>query len=53
MYKIPQNGNKSHGTPVQQSYNAILRALYGELKSYIEDLVNEKWIIHSKSTYSN
>ena len=37
--------NLSDNTAVQQSYNAILRALYGEVKSYIEDLL-KKWIIH-------
>ena len=37
--------NLSDNTPVQQSYNAILSALYGEVKSYIEDLL-KKWIIH-------
>ena len=34
--------NLSDNTPVQQSYNVIPRALYGEIKSYIEDLLNKK-----------
>ena len=45
--------NLSDNTPVQQSYNAIPRAFYGEVKSYIEDLLNKKWIIHSQSSYSS
>ena len=44
--------NLSDNIPVQQSYNTIPRALYGEVKSYIEDLLNKKWIIHSQSSYS-
>lgn len=32
----------SDNTPVQQSYNAIPRALDGVVKSYIEDLLNKK-----------
>ena len=39
--------NLRDNTLVQQSYNAIPRALYGEVKSYMEDLLNKKWIIHS------
>ena len=38
--------NLSDNTLVQQSYNAIPRALYDEVKSYIEDLLNKK-IDHS------
>ena len=34
--------NLSDNTLVQQSYNAIPRALYDEVKSYIEDLLNKK-----------
>ena len=45
--------NLRDNTPVQQSYNAIPRALYGEVKSYIEDLLNKKLIIHSQSSYSS
>ena len=44
--------NLSDNIPVQQSYNTIPRALYGKVKSYIEDLLNKKWIIHSQSSYS-
>ena len=35
-------------TPVQQSYNAIPRT-YGDVKSYIKDLLNKTLIIHSQS----
>ena len=45
--------NLSDNIPVQQPYNAIPRALYGEVKSYIENLLNKKWIIHSQSSYSS
>ena len=45
--------NPNDNTPVQQSYNAIPRVLYGELKSYIEDLLNKKWNIYSKSSHSS
>ena len=34
--------NLSDDIPVWQLYNAIPRALYGEVKSYTEDLLNEK-----------
>ena len=34
--------NIRDNAPVQQSYNAIPRALYGEVKSYIEDLLIKK-----------
>ena len=34
--------NLRDNAPVQQSYNAIPRALYGEVKSYIEDLLIKK-----------
>ena len=45
--------NLSDNIPAQQSYNAIPRALYGEVKSHTEDLLNKKWIIHSQSSYSS
>ena len=45
--------NRSDNIPIQQLHNAIPRALYGEVKSYIEDLLNKKWIIHSQSSYSS
>ena len=45
--------NLSDNTPVQQSYNAIPRALYGEDKSYVEDLLSKKWVIYSQSSYSS
>ena len=45
--------NLLDNTPVQQSYNAIPRALYEGVKSYIEDSLNKKWIVHSQSSYSS
>ena len=41
----------SDNTPVQQSYNAITK--HDEVKSYIDDLRNEKLIIHSQLSYSS
>ena len=38
---------------VQQNYNSIPRTLYDKLKNYIEDPLNKKWIINSKSFYSS
>lgn len=40
-------------TPVQQNYNTVPKPLYNELKSYIEDLLNKQWILHSESAYSS
>ena len=45
--------NLSDNTPVQRSYNAIPKALYCKVKTYIEDLLNKKRIIHLKSSYSS
>ena len=39
--------------PVQLNYNSVPRNLYNELKMYIEDLLNKKWIVHSSSPYSS
>ena len=44
----PMNSN-----PVQLNYDSVLRNLYNELKMYIEDLLNKKWIVHSSSSYSS
>ena len=44
----PMNSN-----PVQLNYDAVPRNLYNELKMYIEDLLNKKWIVHSSSSYSS
>ncbi|XP_065068251.1 uncharacterized protein LOC135693652 [Rhopilema esculentum] len=40
-------------TPVQKHYIAVPRSLYPELKRYIEDLLNRKFIEKSKSPYSS
>ena len=47
--------NLSDNISLQQLYNAIPKALYGEdeVKSYREDLLNKNWIIHAKSSYSS
>ena len=38
---------------VQQNYNSVPRTSYGKLKNYIEDPLNKKWIINSKSFNSS
>ncbi|KAK3700933.1 hypothetical protein QZH41_000337 [Actinostola sp. cb2023] len=40
-------------TPVQKNYVAVTRPLYPEVKSYIADLLNRKFIRPSKSSYSS
>ena len=37
--------------PVQKKYASIPRPLYGEVKGYIEDLLNHKFVKPSKSPY--
>ena len=37
---------------MQLNYNSVPRNLYDELKMYIEDLLNEKRMVHSSSSYS-
>lgn len=39
--------------PVQKSYNAIPRHLYQEVKTHIQDLLNQGWIQKSCSSYSS
>ena len=39
--------------PVQLNYNSVPQNLYNELKMYIEDLLNKKWIVHFSSSYSS
>ena len=39
--------------PVQRNYNGVPRPLYGEIKAYIEDLLNKQWIVESDSDYSS
>ena len=40
-------------TPVQKNYLAVPRPLYPEVKAYIEDLLNRKFIRPSSSPYSS
>ena len=39
--------------PVQKNYASVPRPLYGEVKGYIEDLLNHKFVKPSKSPYSS
>ena len=39
--------------PVQRAYVSIARPLYGEVKQYLEDLINRQWVTKSKSAYSS
>ena len=49
----PMEINLKDNNPVQLNYNSVPRNLYNELKMYIEDLLNKKWIVHSSSSYSS
>ena len=39
--------------PVQKNYISIPKPLYGEVKEYLEDLINRNWISKSRSAYSS
>jgi len=39
--------------PVQKNYISIPEPLYGEVKEYLEDLINRNWICKSRSAYSS
>ena len=39
--------------PVQNNYISIPKPLYGEVKEYLEDLINRNWIWKSRSAYSS
>ena len=39
--------------PVQQPYRSIPKPLYKEIKEYLEDLITNKWIQKSYSSYSS
>ena len=41
--------NLTDSVPVQRKYTAIPRKRYGEVKQYVEDLLNREWIQKSKS----
>ena len=45
--------NLEDSTPVQQTYNAIPKPLYPEVKQYVEDLLNRGWEQKSRSAYSS
>ena len=49
----PMEINLKASNPVQLNYNSVPRNLCNELKMYIEDLLNKKWIVHSSSSYSS
>ena len=36
--------NLSDDTPVQKTYRPIAKSLYPEVKQYVEDLLNRRWI---------
>ena len=39
--------------PVQKNYISIPKPLYGEVKEYLEGLINRNWICKSRSAYSS
>ena len=39
--------------PVQQSYVAVPKPLYPEVKQYVEDMLNKGWVKKSRSAYSS
>ena len=39
--------------PVQKNYASVPRPLYGEVKGYIDNLLNHKFVKPSKSPYSS
>ncbi len=43
----------SSDKPVQKRYNSVPRPLYPEVKNYIQDLLNRKWVVKSESPYSS
>jgi len=47
------NINLKDDQPVQKNYVSIPKPLYGEVKEYIEDLINRNWISKSCSVYSS
>ena len=49
----PMKINLKDSNAVQLNYNSVPRNLYNELKTYIEGLLNKKWIVHSSSSYSS
>ena len=49
----PMKINLKDNNPVQLNYSSAPQNLYNELKMYIENLLNKKWIVHSSSSYSS
>ena len=39
--------------PVRKNYISIPKPLYGEVREYLEDLINRNWICKSRSAYSS
>ena len=39
--------------PMQKNYISIPKPLYGEVKEYLEDLINRNWFSKSRSAYSS
>ena len=42
--------NLKYSNPVQLNNNLVPRNLYNELKMYIKNLLNKKWIVHSSTS---
>ena len=53
MEELQMKINLADPTPVQKKYNTIARPLYGEIKAYIQDLLNNEFITKSESNYSS
>ena len=49
----PMKINLKDSNAVQLNYNSVPRNPHNELKTYIEGLLNKKWIVHSSSSYSS
>ena len=49
----PMKINLQHSVPLQQTHHPVPKHHYRELKNYIEDLLNNQWIVHSNSAYSS
>lgn len=45
--------NLKDDEPVQKTYNSISKPLYGEVKTYLQDMISPGWISKSKSSYSS
>lgn len=45
--------NLSDNRPVQKNYTSIPKPLYSEVKQYVEDLLNRRWVRKSRSAYSS